>query len=44
MNVEYLFPTPVWHDDLQLDVNSLIVFAEQHRTDQKMDGGSYDPI
>ena len=44
MNVEYLFPTPVWHDDLQFDVNSLIVFAEQHRTDQKMDGGSYEPI
>lgn len=52
MECEFLFPTPVWHGDLDLQIEGLLDFAQSQRQTRgdrrmvdaltQMDGGSYE--
>ena len=42
MQCDFLFPTPVWHDDIKLDVDSLISFAVPLMNPNPMEYGSYE--
>jgi uncharacterized protein (TIGR02466 family) len=42
MNVEFLFPTPVWHDDVDLNTDALLAFSVDYMNPNKMNGGSYE--
>ncbi len=42
MQCDFLFPTPVWHGDIKLDVDSLIAFAIPLMNPNPMEYGSYE--
>jgi len=44
MNVEFLFPTPVWHEDVNVDTDALIAFSVDYMRTEKMNGGSYESM
>ena len=42
MQCDFLFPTPVWHGDIDLNVDSLAAFACQFMNEEPMEYGSYE--
>ena len=42
MQCDFLFPTPVWHGDIELNVDSLMAFAMPLMNPEPMEYGSYE--
>ena len=42
MQCDFLFPTPVWHGDIDLTVDALSAFASNYMNNNPMEYGSYE--